>query len=82
MIVGVPSFYAHILNGLFLLLSAVILYNNYDKITKSSPYQLLTLTLIMSIAVGIHGLSHLGLETVYGFNPIRRTQVLLGPLLE
>ena len=71
MIVGVPSFYAHILNGLFLLLSAVILYNNYDKITKSSPYQLLTLTLIMSIAVGIHGLSHLGLETVYGFNPMK-----------
>jgi hypothetical protein len=71
MIVGVPSFYAHILNGLFLLLSAIILYNNYDKITKSSPYQLLTLTLIMSIAVGIHGLSHLGLETVYGFNPMK-----------
>jgi hypothetical protein len=71
MIVGVPSFYAHILNGLFLLLSAVILYNNYDKITKSSPYQLLTLTLIMSIAIGIHGLSHLGLETVYGFNPMK-----------
>ena len=71
MIIGVPSFYAHILNGLFLLLSAVILYKNYDKITKSSPYQLLTLTLIMSIAVGIHGLSHLGLETVYGFNPMK-----------
>ena len=71
MIVGVPSFYAHILNGLFLFLSAVILYNNYDKITKSSPYQLLTLTLIMSIAVGIHGLSHLGLENVYGFNPMK-----------
>jgi hypothetical protein len=33
--------------------------------------QLITLVLILSIAVGVHGLSHSRLESVYGYNPLR-----------
>lgn len=65
-----PSLYAHILNGIFLFISAIILYKNFSNIKRSDSYKLLTLTLLMSIAIGIHGLSHLGLESVYGYNPL------------
>ena len=65
-----PSLYAHILNDIFLFISAIILYKNFSNIKRSDSYKLLTLTLLMSIAIGIHGLSHLGLESVYGYNPL------------
>jgi tetrahydromethanopterin S-methyltransferase subunit E len=65
-----PSFYAHIINGLLMLAAFVLLYKNYSKITKLEPYKLILLTLILSICVGVHGLSHLGLETIYNYNPL------------
>ena len=66
----IPSVYAHILNAIFLLISAIVLYKNYSTIKRVDSYKLLTLTLLMSIAIGVHGLSHLGLESVYGYNPL------------
>ena len=66
-----PSFYSHILNSLFMVIAMVILYRNYDTISIRTPYQLVTLALLISIAIGIHGISHLGLEKVYDFYPIR-----------
>ena len=65
-----PSFYAHIINGLLMLAAFMLLYKNYSKISKLEPYKLIVLTLILSICVGVHGLSHLGLETIYKFNPL------------
>lgn len=66
-----PSFYSHILNSFFMVLAMVILYKNYASISIRTPYQLVTLVLLISIAVGIHGISHLGLEKIYDFYPIR-----------
>jgi hypothetical protein len=66
-----PSFYSHILNSFFMVLAMVILYKNYASIRVRTPYQLVTLYLLLSIAVGIHGISHLGLEKIYDFYPIR-----------
>ena len=66
-----PSFYSHILNSFFMVLAMVILYKNYSSISIRTPYQLVTLSLLISIAVGIHGISHLGLEKIYDFYPIR-----------
>ena len=65
-----PSFYAHIINGLLMLAAFVLLYKNYSKISNLEPYKLIVLTLIFSICVGVHGLSHLGLETIYNYNPL------------
>ena len=65
-----PSFYAHLINGLLLLVAVVILYNNYSKIFRLEPYKLLILILLFSLVIGVHGLSHLGLEYIYEFNPI------------
>ena len=66
----IPSIYAHILNGFLLLIALIIFYNNYSKIVKLEPYKLVILTLGFSIAVGTHGLSHLGLEKNYNYNPL------------
>ena len=65
-----PSFYAHIINGLLLFAALILLYNNYSKIRNLDPYSLIILTLLFSIGIGIHGLSHLGLENVYKYNPL------------
>ena len=65
-----PSFYAHIINGLFLFFAFILLYKNYSKIIHLEPYKLIILTLLLSLTIGIHGLSHLGLEKVYDYNPM------------
>ena len=65
-----PSFLAHIGNGLFLLVAAVLFFKNYISIKNANGTTLVALALLASIAIGIHGLSHLGLERVYNFNPI------------
>jgi hypothetical protein len=46
----------------------VIVYSSTIK--KMGLYQWLVLLLLFSIVVGIHGVSHLGLEKEYGYNPI------------
>ena len=66
----IPSFYAHVLNGALLFLAFVLLYNNYSRIIRLEPYKLIKLTLLLSIGIGIHSLSHIGLEKGYGYNPL------------
>lgn len=65
-----PSFYAHIINGMLLLFGVIMLFNNYTKIKQLEPYKRIMLTLMFSVCVGIHGLSHFGLETIYRYNPL------------
>jgi len=69
-IYNTPSFYAHIINGLFLLIAFILLYKYYSQIKNLDPYKLIIITLIFSIGVGVHSLSHLGLEKTYGYNPL------------
>ncbi len=66
-----PSFYAHLLTGLILLFVIVIIYLNYKKI-NISLYQKLILLLLITIIIGLHGISHLLLEIHYGFNPLEK----------
>jgi hypothetical protein len=67
-----PSLYAHVLNAFFLMISVIFLVMNYAQIVKCSVYEKMVLSLGFSVAVGIHALSHLGLEAVYGYNPLRK----------
>ena len=66
----IPSIYAHILHGLLLLFAFILLYKNFTKIKALEPYKLIILTLLFSFGVGMHGLSHLGLEQKYKYNPL------------
>jgi len=65
-----PSFIAHVISGIFLLVAFIILYKNYSIIKNLDKYRLITIILVFSIAIGIHSLSHLGMETIYGYYPI------------
>ena len=65
-----PSFLAHIGNALFLLLAAFLFFKNYALINNTNGLMLVALALLASIAIGIHGLSHLGLEQTYRYNPL------------
>jgi hypothetical protein len=66
----IPSFYAHAVNGFFLLLAFILLYKNYSKIMMLEPYKMIILSLLLSISIGIHGLSHSFLEKNYNYNPM------------
>ena len=66
----IPSVYAHIINGILLLFALVLLYTNYSKIKSIEPYKLIVLMLLLSLTFGVHGLSHLGLEKQYNYNPL------------
>lgn len=67
-----PSLYAHVANGFLIFTSIVIFVRYYTKIMSLEPYKLIILSLLFSIVVGIHGLSHMGLEANYGYNPITK----------
>jgi len=65
-----PSFYAHVLNGLFLLVAILLVIMNMNEIKRLKPSKMIVIVLLFSLVFGIHSLTHLGLENVYGFNPI------------
>lgn len=69
----VPSLYAHVINGILLLVAFILLLQNYRSIKNMDKYKLIILVLLFSIATGVHGLSHLGLEKNYGYNPLQLT---------
>ena len=64
-----PSIMAHALNGLLMLAAVLVAYINISVLGRLDPYKLVMILLVFSIAIGIHALSHLGLESVYGLNP-------------
>lgn len=65
-----PSILAHLLNGGLLFVAIVFIIMHYNKLIKLSEFNLIILILALSISAGIHGLSHIGLEYVYGYNPL------------
>lgn len=65
-----PSIYAHITNGILLFIAMILIYRNYKTILKLNIYERIVLLLLFSLAIGLHGLSHLGLESVYNWNPM------------
>jgi len=67
MLTSVPSFYAHVLNAILALVAVMLLVKHHRTLR---PYEVIVVALLFSIVVGVHGLSHLGLETAYGFNPL------------
>jgi hypothetical protein len=67
----IPSVMTHMLNGGLLLVAAVLAGINYRVIVRLPVLQMITLVLVLSIAVGVHGLSHAGLESAYGYNPLK-----------
>jgi hypothetical protein len=70
-----PSILAHTLNGALFILAFILVFIYYSSLNKLSS---IILILLFSIAVGIHGLSHLGLEYVYGYSPYKSLEGFQG----
>lgn len=68
----IPSFYALVINGFFLLITIILLYKNYSKISRIEPYKSIVLIILLSYSIGLHGILHLGLEKTYDYNPIKQ----------
>ena len=66
-----PSMLALIATGLLIFVSLIVSIKNIRTIMKSGYYIQVKIVLMFAIAIGIHGLLHLGAETNYGFNPLR-----------
>ena len=66
----VPSFYSHMLNGLLIFLAIILVIMNYSRIKNLNFAKIITLLLLFSMSIGIHGLSHLGLEKLYDYDPL------------
>lgn len=64
------SLLAHIFSGLFMFISVIFILMNYSKL-RSNVFVFAVLLILLAITMSLHGLSHLGLEVVYGYNPIR-----------
>lgn len=63
-----PSVYAHVFNALLMTAAVVVALINVSVLKRLDPYKLVMIFLVFSIAIGIHGISHLGLEKAYGLN--------------
>jgi len=68
----IPSFYAHILNGTLTLIAVILVLANLNAIKNMKTFNMLIVVLLLAIAIGIHGLSHQGLERNYNFFPLGR----------
>jgi hypothetical protein len=71
-----PSFLAGGLNGLFMLIAFILIIKNWSELKSLDSYLLIILIVFISIAFGIHSLVHLGLESVYKWNPIETKQLI------
>lgn len=66
-----PSLNSLFVTGFLILFILVIFITNYKQIMNLEHYRKITILSLIAIAFGIHGLIHLGVESVYGFNPYR-----------
>lgn len=66
-----PSLNSLFVTGIFILFILVIFITNYKQMINLDFYRKITLLSLITIAFGVHGLIHLGVETAYGFNPYR-----------
>jgi hypothetical protein len=64
-----PSFNSLLVTGILLLSILVIFLGNFRRFMNLEFYKKVSLLSLLVIAIGVHGLIHMGLEVNYGFNP-------------
>ena len=65
-----PSVLAHMLSGGLMFLALYIAITSFKTLRGLDTYRILVLVLLFSTAAGVHGISHVGLERAYGYNPL------------
>ena len=70
MLLTTPSYYSLMFTGLFSLLIIIIAARNFKRLNNLKPEMRIKLIGIIGILIGLHGLLHLGFETIYNYNPL------------
>ena len=66
-----PSIYAHSISGILIFIVFINIILNFTLLRNMDIYKRMSILLLLSISLGIHGISHLELEQVYNYNPLR-----------
>ncbi len=66
-----PSLLSLFATGLLILYIVVILFSNTNDFNSLTYVNKITLLALLCIAIGIHGLIHLGVEVNYKYNPLK-----------
>ena len=66
-----PSVNSIFFTGIILIIILFLVIKNYKKLLRLDIYHQLIILSLFVIAIGTHGLIHLGLEYVYGLNPYK-----------
>ena len=68
-ILNAPSLNSLFVTGFLLLFIFYLLVTHFKQFNNLDFYKKINILALLVIAVGIHGLIHLGLEDSYSFNP-------------
>ena len=71
MLLIAPSINALFFTGILLLCIFVLFFRHFRQFMRLNYYQKIIILSALVFAVGIHGLLHLGAESVYGLNPYK-----------
>ncbi len=66
-----PSLNSLFVTGFLLLFILFVFISNFQLFKRLDFYHKIVVLALITISVGTHGLIHLGVESVYGFNPYR-----------
>lgn len=64
-----PALYTHIISALLMAVAFIYFVQSY-KVLRNMPFQLISVLLLGSIALVLHGDSHMNMEKQYGFDPL------------
>jgi hypothetical protein len=64
-----PSMNSLLVTGILIMIVTILFFFNIKQILNENYYKKLILFSTLSVAFGMHGLIHLGVEKQYGFNP-------------
>ena len=65
-----PSFFCLVINGILLFILLLMVIFNFRSFIKTDYIKLLPIIGSIAIAIGMHGMLHLGLEQAYNYNPL------------
>jgi len=62
-----PSIITHVVSSAFILFAVLVTVVSYDKILKLDIWSIIILLLLYALVIGVHAISHLGLEKEYKY---------------
>lgn len=65
-----PSFYIHIITWILIILAVALILKDFSTIKSRESYDIILLLLVFIQVLTIHGITHLGLENIYNYNPL------------